>query len=449
MLTDVPVIDQKSLGRICRFAIRTSQNIIVLGPSGGGKTFIAVDAAEKEEARLIYINLAVLERTDFQGFPVVSLDKKLVSYATPEFLPFVDTSERDEAEALNKLLPLVTNAKKKGYESLIEEINIRLESLDKQKRARDICAAMQYLSEGAQKSLKVILGDIHNEIVDGRPIVILFDEVDKAATETNQTLLEFLQFRSINGRKLNIRACILTGNLPDEHAHTSHISHAITKRCQTYQLQLDFFQWREWAFGHAIHDLVIGFLTSDNGWLHKPAPDGDITAYALPSPRTWVDASTSLWALEKDDVFKGLAQKDFADLQQTIVAGSVGASAAVKFETWYKHYRKMDPIVEKLLENGQIPDVSKYGASEVFICALSACSRVYRELKPNNEARIKKYCKNVYKWVGNLSSDIQMGASRMAFGGDFDNVQKYKLAEVEEFSKVFKDIKKKMQDHNI
>jgi len=444
MLTDVPVTNQKGLARIFRFGIRDGRNIMVLGPSGGGKTFISVDITHQEGCRLVYINLAVLERTDFQGFPVISEDKSLVSYATPDFLPFANTNERDERAALEDLLPLVQENR-----DLTGEISKRLVAVDLQTQARKMANAMPFLSEGAQKSLKPMLKKMIANLPEGKPIVFLFDEVDKAASETMQTLLEFLQFHSINGRKLNIKACLLTGNLPDEHAASQQISHAITKRCKTYKLELDFNQWREWAYGHCVHDLVIGFLTANPDMLHKGPPDGDPTAYALPSPRTWTDASDSLWALEKDELFLQLPHDELEGLQKLLIAGSVGDMAAIKFVNWFKYYRKMDPVVEALLEKGKLPDSKKLNAQELFICALSACSRVYRELKPKNEDKIKRYCKNVYKWIGTLSVDIQMGASRMAFGGDFDNIQKYRLSEIDEFSNVFKNIKKTMQQHNI
>lgn len=443
MLTDVPVIDQKAMARLVRFGIRHEHNVLILGPSGGGKTFISVDCAHAEECRLVYINLAVLERTDFQGFPVVNEDGTLVSYATPDFLPFVDTNERDEREALNKLLPVIED-----NEKITKEVSTRLTTMERQASARTITDAFPFLSEASQKALKPTLDKILHGLPEGKPIVFLFDEVDKAAQETMQTLLEFLQFRSINGRKLNIKCCLLTGNLPDEHAMSAQLSHAITKRCRTFKLQLDFIQWREWAFNHAVHDLVIAFLTANPDMLHKPPPDGDPTAYALPSPRTWTDASASLWALEKDDLFKTLPGDEISSLQKILVAGSVGDVAAAKFVSWFKYYRKMDPIVEALLEKGKMPKTD-IGAQELFICALSACSRVYRELKPNNEEKIKRYCKHAYKWLATLSVDIQMGASRMAFGGDFENIQKFKLSEIDEFSNVFKSIKKTMQQHNI
>jgi len=445
-LTDVPVIDQKTMEILSRFNIRSGANFLVLGPSGGGKTFIAVDACKRENCRLVYVNLAVLERTDFQGFPVVNDDKTLVSYATPDFLPFADTADRDERKALMEVAPLV-----ESDPDIKEALDKRLAALDKEKSAQRMASAMQYFAPSAKahKKLAALLNKQLQGAEEAQPIVFLFDEVDKAMSETMQTLLEFLQFRAVNGRKLNIKACILTGNLPDEHAHSGHLSHAITKRCSTYKLQLDFKQWRMWAFNNNVHDLVIGFLTANSEMLHKGPPDGDPTAYALPSPRTWTDASKKLWDLERDEIYATLGDEQRQHFQKTLVAGCVGETAAVKFVNWFKYYRKLDPTVEALLEKGKHPNNAKLGAQELFICALSACSRVYRSLKPNNDAQIKKYTKNCYKWLATVPVDVQMGAARMAFGGDFDNIQRYRLSEIDEFAAIFKNIKKTMQDHNI
>jgi MoxR-like ATPase len=452
MLTDVPVINQKSFKAICKLAIRGGGNVLVLGPSGGGKTFIAKEAADEENCRLIYINLSVLERTDFQGFPVISDDKTLVSYATPDFLPFADTATRDERASLQSLIKNLDESK--DNKPIITWAQERMSLLDRKDRARAIIDAAPWIAQAAANNKSVIerfkelLKDISNLLEEEKPIVFLFDEVDKALTETTQTLLELLQFTSINGRNLNIRACVLTGNLPDEHAHTNQISHAISKRCKTFKLEIDFNQWREWAFKNNVHDHIIQFLSNEPTMIYKTAPDGDVTAYAMPSPRTWTDAAESLANFDADMAMAKLPEDDMMALKFKLVAGCVGDSAAAKFRNWFKYYRQFDPIITDLVENGKMPDVSKNSAQEKLIMAISACSKVYAELKPKNDKRIKQVTKNVYSWIDKLPPDAKMGAVRLSFGGDWDNCHKYGLPQIPEFVKVFREIKQKLGDHN-
>lgn len=452
MLTDVPVINQKSFKAITKLTIRSGGNVLVIGPSGGGKTFIAKQAAEEENCRLIYVNLSVLERTDFQGFPVISEDKALVSYATPDFLPFADTSTRDERISLTNLLNNL-DANNKDNKPLLNWLEVRINDLDKKDKARTILNAAPWVaakteSQAVIDRFKQLLSEVRDSITKEDPIVVLFDEVDKALTETTQTLLEFLQFGSINGRKLNIRACILTGNLPDEHAHVNQISHAISKRCKTFQLELNFNQWREWAYQNNVYDHIIQYLSSEPTMLYKKAPDGDVTAYALPSPRTWTDAAESLSFFDSDSQTQKLPEEIKENLRIKIVAGCVGDTAAIKFNNWYKHYRKFDPIISSLIEDGQHPNTSHLTAQEVLIMAISATSKVYAELKPKNQKRIEKVTSNVYDWINTLPPDIKMGAIRLGFGGDAKTAQKYGLSHIESFKNAARSLKSKMDEHD-
>ena len=449
MLTGVRQINQKQFKTITKFAIRSGGNILVLGPSGGGKTIMTQEAAAEEKCKMIYINLAVLERTDFQGFPVISDDRSLVSYATPDFLPFADTSFRDETASLENF--------KKGLEDTEENkevlkfVNNRLKELKDGESAKALVSAAPYLQKSKGKALdriKELAKYAQGVLGKEESIVFLFDEVDKAATETTQTLLELLQFGSVNGRKLNIKANILTGNLPDEHAHSNQISHAISKRCKTYKLDLEFNMWREWAFKHGVHDHIVQFLSSKPEWLYKTAPDGDPTAYALPSPRTWTEAAKDLKLFDNDKELSQMSEEKSVDFKMDILAGNVGDLATVEFQNWYTYYRRFDPMVEALVETGKKPDISKLKAEELMILAISACSKVYAELRPKNQKRIESVTKNVYTWLDELNSDVQMGAIRLSFGGDWDNCHKYNLANIPIFVKVFKEIKQKMNDYD-
>jgi SpoVK/Ycf46/Vps4 family AAA+-type ATPase len=446
MLTNVHTINQKEFKAITKFAIRAGGNVLVLGPSGGGKTIIAKDAASEEKCRMIYVNLSVLERTDFQGFPVISDDRSLVSYATPDFLPFADTSTRDEKSSLLKFKETLNSDKDA---SIIKYIDESLNKITQKENAKALVHAAPYIQKAPGNAIKRIqeLAKHANSVLGtDEPIVFLFDEVDKAATETTQTLLELLQFGSINGRKLNVKASILTGNMPDEHAHTSQISHAISKRCASYQLDLDFNMWREWAFKNGVHDHIIQFLSNEAKWLYQKAPDGDVTAYALPSPRTWTEAAKQLMVFDKDPEFSRMPEEKALAFKMNILSGHVGDGAAAKYRTWFQYYRRFDPAIRDLVENGKHPDTSKLTAQEILILAIASCSRVYSELKPGNKKKIESVTKNVYKWMDTLQSDAQMGAVRLSFGGDWENCHKFGLPQIPEFVKVFKSIKKKMGD---
>jgi MoxR-like ATPase len=456
-LTDVPEIDQQKMMAVFRYAIKSGSNALILGPSGGGKTHMAFQVIEELDCIPIYINMSVLERTDFQGMPVISVDKNSVHYAIPDFLPFNDVKAMKSRQAVELLEKWVSRSGDKfgNKEESLALIGKEIEKLQELEELHALKKVMNHIPNKNLDKFKKQIDKLDCNLTEGKPLVFIFDEVDKAISEVLQTLLEFLQFHSINGRKMNIKACILTGNLPDEHAHTNQISHAITKRCMTFKLVLDFNQWRMWAIDLGnISPLITGFLTQHPTYLHRGPPDGDETAYALPSPRTWEEASKALRALSENNFgfTNGEARDNF---RLILMSGCIGTTAAIQFSNWHKHYHELDPVINNLLENGVYPefmpgeDKRRLGTEDFFICALSACAKIEQSLKPDNEEIYTKYIKNTFNWFGTLPVDIQIGSIRMIFGNNFDEskgqvglVKRFKLAEIPEFTKVFVDVTK-------
>lgn len=458
-LTDVPEIDQNDLQDVFRYSIDSGTNVLILGPSGGGKTEMCFSVIEEKKCRAVYINMAVLERTDFQGMPVISDDKTLVSYATPEFLPFSDTKAKNKRSAYNTLIkwinkqPAPEGKAKKGLlnkDEAIELIQAEIQKLEEAEEIKNLKKSLDFLPANELATLKAKINALEVKQDDDTPIVIMFDEVDKGLQEVLQTLLEFLQFNSINGRKLNIKTCIMTGNLPDEFAHTNQISHAITKRGLTFKLKLNFDLWRTHAVKRGVSHLITGFLSQHSDYLYKTPKDGDDTQYALPSPRTWVMADKIIKFFEKNEKFN--INND--TLRLKLISGAVGEIAAIQFNNWHKHYYQLDPFINDLMNKGTFPNVSKpdMTTEDIFICALSACAKLETALKPDNKDMIEKYVNHAFTWLGTLPPDVQIGSIRMVFGGNFDNskghegiISKYKLSELPQFTKVFINIHENMQ----
>jgi MoxR-like ATPase len=442
MLTHVPVVDQEQFKDMARFTIRHGGNLLIIGPSGGGKTEIINSVCEEENVNVQYINLAVLERTDFQGFPVISDNKKQVQYATPRYIPFIDSKLLEEKQILQNAIDLLSATDSSKTVNPLKERIAQIELQEKAVYVSENINVIKQSNPSLVSKLNKLVNSIIEENVDNKPFVFLFDEADKAPAETSNVLLEILQFHSVNGRKINLRACFLTGNLPDEYANSGSISHAISKRCRTVQLNVNWKIWREWAFSSKVHPNIISFITSHPEWLYKKAPDGDPTAYALPSPRTWTLASDAIKSLEKDNNMNKYS--DMSMLMDKLIAANVGEGASSEFKVWLEHYQELDPVVEDIFEKGVYPKKGVLSAQQVLIAAISACNKVYAELKNDKADREKvvRHVKNVYKWLATLPIDVQHGSVRLSFGGDSEIVSKWELAEIDEFYSIFDSLKK-------
>jgi len=259
----------------------------------------------------------------------------------------------------------------------------------------------------------------------GKKRIFLIDEVDKSKPELQAPLLELVQFRTINGEDVAMQGAILTGNLPDEGAHSQLISTALTNRCLVYRLQHEFEPWRQWALSAQLNPLVVGFLIKNPQLLSVPANPDDPTAYCRPSPRSWASAARELDAAKSQD----------SDMLTDLVAGRVGEDAAVKFKVWLDHYRVIEPIVDKVVA-GKPVKVDDLSIDKVFVLAISLAGQV-RNTPPKTVKEVAKRCFTV---MNEFPPEVQIGAVKASF--DLASIQKLGLHSVPEVMNVYHRIAK-------
>lgn len=277
-----------------------------------------------------------------------------------------------------------------------------------------------------------------------KPVVLLVDEADKAKPELQNPCLELFQFRSINGRPLNIHAVVATGNLPDENAFSQPMSHALTNRCGVFRLIHAYEPWRNWAVGASVNPLIIGFLEKNQEYLLQPPPEGDDTAYCHPSPRAWTLAARDL-----NDTSAGT---DGVDFQTMLVSGRVGHGAAVKFRVWLEHYRHIEPLIDALAKDGIKPDTSKMGIDRQLVCAIGGVGRIMAVCKAApkdagkkkaHQEKVHKVCQNVMAWVKDLPPEFAIGALKSTL--NMQVIQNFQLTKVKPFMDAYLGIRQAMK----
>ena len=324
MLNDIYEVTQDTLNYLYKFNINTGGNILIFGPSGIGKTEMALQAAKNIGYEAIYVNLSTLESPDLVGIPKEV--NGVTTHAPVEFLP-------------------LRNSNKK-------------------------------------------------------PVVLIVDELDKAADELQNPMLELFQFRSINGKPLNIQAIIATGNRPDENANTRIISWALANRCSIFKVEPNFESWRRWAVNNEINPLIVGFLTHREDLLLVPNTSGDPTAYCHPSPRSWTYAAQDIDNFRESLENESKENKQsLIDFEYMLVAGRVGVSAALEFKIWLKHYRILAPEIKALIETGKMPNTSVLDLSKIMVFGIAGINAINNACKNKNIEKINKITNHVCKWL--------------------------------------------------
>lgn len=175
-----------------------------------------------------------------------------------------------------------------------------------------------------------------------KPVVILFDEVDKADPSIWAPLLEITQFKSINGTALpNLRSSIMTANLISEGAGSKPID-PLLDRAEKFLLETEINTYLEWAGANqTLHASVFQFLADHPSMLC----DKNTVAenYGGRSPRGW-ELSSKMTKFGEEHHWP-------ADLILEKVAAYVGKKAGLEYMTYYAHYQTLLPIVKKVFSH--------------------------------------------------------------------------------------------------
>jgi len=266
--------------------------------------------------------------------------------------------------------------------------------------------------------------------------IILFDEVDKAPPEITAPLLEILQFKKINGKPINVVACILTGNLLNEGAYSNQVSSALLDRGSKYILSFNFEKWVDWAKSHGVHDLILGFLRSTPEFACGAVED---TNYASPSPRGWTLASEALLKAKDMKII------DIETVSQ-IVSGFVGCEAGLRFKIWYEHYRKFEPFVHSLIETGEMNlNYQELAPTEKVVFVVSACYYAKQKVLQESVKLKEKFIplENLCNFMDKCHVDHEVQVMGLYNSFDFELITRMKLYAC----KVFFDHFSKLNDN--
>lgn len=287
-----------------------------------------------------------------------------------------------------------------------------------------------------RKFVDFLLPQFYEPMLEGkRGVVALLDEVDKADPSLWAPLLEFTQFRSINGRKLdNLVAVIMTGNLISEGG--SRPSLPLLDRAEKYLVEADASSWLEWAgkSGH-IHSSITAYIYDHPKDLFGAVDPED--RYADPSPRGWSRASDILYRGEEKGWSPALLNKK--------VCGCVGKDAGIKYSTYYEHYQQLLPLIEDIYQGRDVS--SRYNALEPtkkLVACMITCARLATQLDQSTENEIPQAVKFVGKFLQKASYENVLVAVRSQI--QIDRLVKFSLDEHPEWEQVLNKINKQVDE---
>ena len=157
--------------------------------------------------------------------------------------------------------------------------------------------------------------------MDGEPIVLFLDELNRARPEVLQTVMDLVLNRKLAGRQLPKGSVIISAVNDGDEYQLTDLDPALVSRFNIYQFRPTATEWLLWAQENGLDERVVYFISNNADWL-----DGDIKQVdeyvgleKSPDRRAWKKVS---------DLIKGI---DRLDDYKKFVAGIIGVAATAAF----------------------------------------------------------------------------------------------------------------------
>lgn len=291
-------------------------------------------------------------------------------------------------------------------------------------------------SNAKNKFVNFLIPAFYEAMLEGNEeVVALLDEVDKADPSLWAPLLEFTQFKSINGMALpNLKSVIMTGNLISEGG--SRPSLPLLDRTEKYLVETDADAFIEWAGrARSIHPAIISFITDNKKDLSGAADPED--RYADASPRGWHNASQI--------ITKGESLGWTTEMLNKKVCGCIGKSIGIRYAHYYDHYQLLLPMIDAVFAGKDIKkEFAQLEPSQQLVGSMILCIRFTNQLTASSPGKLPESTTNVGKFLKQIAPENILVAIRSQI--TVKNVITYGLDDHPAFKDVFADVIREMNE---
>ncbi|MCC8117857.1 MAG: AAA family ATPase [Bacteroidales bacterium] len=177
--------------------------------------------------------------------------------------------------------------------------------------------------------------------LDGKPVVLFLDELNRARPEVLQTIMDLALNRRLAGRDLPPGSRVIAAVNEGEEYQLTDLDPALVSRFNVFRFEPSVDEWLVWARKSGVDERVIDFITTNKDWLdHDPIRKSheDTGLDKTPDRRGWKRVS---------DLLKGIDYIENAD--QKVIASIVGVRAMQKFMAEVRNAKRL--TAEEFLKN--------------------------------------------------------------------------------------------------
>lgn len=230
--------------------------------------------------------------------------------------------------------------------------------------------------------------------VDGKPIVLFLDELNRARPEVLQTIMDLALNRKLAGKHLPKGSRIIAAVNEGEEYQLTDLDPALVSRFNIFRFEPSVEEWIIWAQKKDLDSRVISFIRDNGIWLDKDPSleEGEDTGLdKTPDRRAWKRVSDVIKGkktLEKNDV---LLMSSIVGVKATnIFIKNIGQNKTVDAKDLLNDFELIVPLLSDLsLHQFTILNEDIFMFLESHLDVLS-----------NN----KKVASNLEKYIGYLKS---------------------------------------------
>jgi len=242
------------------------------------------------------------------------------------------------------------------------------------------------------------------------PVVLFFDEIDRATIEVRQGIFELTDSRKLAGWHLHedtVIAAAINGGEHGSQYQVGEMDPAELDRWATFDIEPTVEDWLDWGKDN-VNELIWDFINQNRNHLEHTSDFEPNKVY--PSRRSWDRLNQTL---EQAGLFATPTKPELFNLTSVFV----GFEAAVSLCDFIKNYRKI-VTVDDILVNGSIKLTKDFGINDhsALVEKMESTGSFNNKLK-------KKELKNLAAYFKVLPSEVAMKLwySLTSSGGDIQN----------------------------
>lgn len=156
--------------------------------------------------------------------------------------------------------------------------------------------------------------------VDGRPVVLFLDELNRARPELLQTVMDLCLSRTLAGRCLPEGSRVIAAVNDGEQYQLTPLDPALVSRFAVYRFVPTVADWLRYAQARHLDERVVRFITENPTWLDGDNRAEDTGLEPMPDRRAWTLLAETIAPL-----------RELTEQHAPLLSGRVGTAAASRF----------------------------------------------------------------------------------------------------------------------